>query len=43
MSEVTEQQLEEIDALFVQSATGVSSVNDTITLHGRRRERRRMR
>jgi hypothetical protein len=34
MSEVTEQQLEEIDALFVQSATGFSSVNDTITLHG---------
>jgi hypothetical protein len=34
MSEVTEQQLEEMDALFVQSATGVSSVNDTITLHG---------
>jgi hypothetical protein len=34
MSEITEQQLEEIDALFVQSATGFSSVNDTITLHG---------
>ena len=25
MSEVTEQQLEEMDALFVQSATGISS------------------
>ena len=34
MSEVTEQQLEEMDALFVQSATGISSGGDTITLHG---------
>ncbi len=34
MSEVTEQQLEDMDALFVQSATGISSSGDTITLHG---------
>jgi hypothetical protein len=34
MSEVTEQQLEDMDALFVQSATGISSGGDTITLHG---------
>jgi hypothetical protein len=34
MSDVTEQQLEEMDALFVQSATGISSGGDTITLHG---------
>jgi hypothetical protein len=34
VSEITEQQLEEIDALFVQSATAVSSRDDTITLHG---------
>lgn len=34
MGEITEQQLEEIDALFVQSATAVSSRGETITLHG---------
>jgi hypothetical protein len=34
MSDVTEQYLEEIDALFVQSATGLSSTADKITLHG---------
>jgi hypothetical protein len=34
MADVTEGQLEEMDALFVQSATGLSSGADTITLHG---------
>lgn len=34
MSEVTEQQLEDIEALFVQTAAGMSSQGDTLTLHG---------
>ena len=34
MSEILEPQLERIDALFVQSATGFSSDADTVTLHG---------
>jgi hypothetical protein len=34
MSLVTEEYLEEIDALFVQSATTLSSSDDTITLQG---------
>jgi hypothetical protein len=34
VSEILEPQLERIDALFVQSATGFSSDADTVTLHG---------
>jgi hypothetical protein len=34
MSEVTEQKLEEIEALFVQTAAGMTSEGETITLHG---------
>ena len=34
MSEVTEQQLEDIEALFVQTAASMSSEGDTVTLHG---------
>jgi hypothetical protein len=34
VSEIVEPQLERIDALFVQSATGFSSDADTVTLHG---------
>jgi hypothetical protein len=52
MSEVTEQQLEDIEALFVQTAASMTSDRGTITLHGlspvsaagmHRRARRRMR
>src|SRR5262249_8894265 len=35
VGEMVEPQLERIDALFVQSATGFSSDADTVTLHGR--------
>ena len=34
MSEVTEEHLEEIDALFVQTASGFSSDGGELTLHG---------
>ena len=34
MSEVTEQQLEDIEALFVQTAASMSSQGETLTLHG---------
>ena len=34
MSEVTEQQLEDMEALFVQTATSMTSDRGTITLHG---------
>ena len=34
MSEVTEEHLEDIDALFVQNASGFSSGEDSVTLHG---------
>ena len=34
MSEVTEAQLDEIEALFVQNAHGLTSGDGTITLHG---------
>jgi hypothetical protein len=34
VSEILKPQLERIDALFVQSATGFSSEADTVTLHG---------
>jgi hypothetical protein len=34
VAEVTEQQLEEIEALFVQTASSMSSDGDTIILHG---------
>ena len=34
MSEVTEQQLEDMQALFVQTATSMTSDRGTITLHG---------
>ena len=34
MSEVTEQQLEDMEALFVQTAAGMTSDRGTITLRG---------
>jgi hypothetical protein len=34
MSEVTEQQLEDMEALFVQTAASMTSNRGTITLHG---------
>ena len=34
MSEVTEQQLEDMEALFVQTAASMTSDRGTITLHG---------
>jgi hypothetical protein len=34
MSEVTERQLEDMEALFVQTAAGMTSTQGTITLHG---------
>ena len=34
MSEVTEQQLEDMEALFVQTAASITSDRETITLHG---------
>jgi hypothetical protein len=34
MSEVTEQQLEDMEALFVQTAASMTSDRETITLHG---------
>jgi hypothetical protein len=34
MSEVTEQKLEDIEALFVQTAAGMTNQGETITLHG---------
>jgi hypothetical protein len=34
VSEIPERQLERIDALFVQSATSLTSAGDTVTLHG---------
>jgi alpha-galactosidase len=34
MSEVTEQQLEDMEALFIQTAASMTSDRGTITLHG---------
>jgi hypothetical protein len=34
MTEITEEHLEDIDALFVQNAAGFSSSEGTVTLHG---------
>ena len=34
MADITEQQLEDIEALFVQTASGFSGGDSTITLHG---------
>lgn len=34
MTEITEQRLEDIEALFVQSAASFSSAADSVTLHG---------
>jgi hypothetical protein len=34
MAEISEQELEDIEALFVQSAAGFSSNDGTVTLHG---------
>jgi hypothetical protein len=39
MSEVTEQQLEDVEALFVQTAEGMTSDRGTITLQACRRRR----